>query len=181
MEKHLGQWTKLRAPHVVSPSWARHKTTETVLKNGWRSVAVGGGWWRLVVGGWRLAVLKAILNKKEFGVLKDSIVEPPPLQLLAHGAAVDPVCGTMRPGFSHTHLDRNSLPPLCPGGPGHSTCGHGIGGWPFRAPAPTPERTGRATGADEQCEAHHLGRGATRRCHDQRGSDQGCAYPGAGG
>ena len=58
---------------------ARHKTTETVLHNGWRLVAVGGwglvvgggwrlavgggwwlavgGWWRLVVGGWwRLAV-----------------------------------------------------------------------------------------------------------------------------
>ena len=32
----------------------RHKTTETVLNNGWRLVAVGG--WRLAVGGWRLAV-----------------------------------------------------------------------------------------------------------------------------
>ena len=29
-------------------TWARHKTTETVLNNGWRLVAVGGGW-RLVV------------------------------------------------------------------------------------------------------------------------------------
>ena len=28
-------------------TWAQHKTTETVLNNGWRLVAVGG--WRLVV------------------------------------------------------------------------------------------------------------------------------------
>ena len=34
-------------------TWARHKTTETVLNNGWR-LAVGG--WRLAVGGWRLTV-----------------------------------------------------------------------------------------------------------------------------
>ena len=38
----------------MAKTWARHKTTETVLNNGWR-LAVGG--WRLVaVGGWRLAV-----------------------------------------------------------------------------------------------------------------------------
>ena len=37
--------------------WARHKTTETVLNNGWRLVAVGG-WWRLVaVGGWWLVAV----------------------------------------------------------------------------------------------------------------------------
>ena len=44
-------------------TWARHKTTETVLNNGWR-LAVGGWWrsaadsvWQLVVGGgWQLAV-----------------------------------------------------------------------------------------------------------------------------
>ena len=44
-------------------TWARHKTTETVLNNGWRLAAVGG--WRLAAdgsrqlvggGGWRLAV-----------------------------------------------------------------------------------------------------------------------------
>ena len=35
-------------------TWARHKTTEPLLNNGWRLVAVGG--WRLAVGGWRLAV-----------------------------------------------------------------------------------------------------------------------------
>ena len=42
---------------------ATHKTTEALLNNGWRLVAVGGwrlvvgGWWRMVVvvgGGWRL-------------------------------------------------------------------------------------------------------------------------------
>ena len=38
-------------------TWARRNTTETVLKNGWRLVAVGG--WRLV-------------NKKIMEVLKDS-------------------------------------------------------------------------------------------------------------
>ena len=51
-------------------TWAGHKTTETVVNNGWRLAAVGGwrlaavgGWrlaavggWRLAVGGWRLAV-----------------------------------------------------------------------------------------------------------------------------
>ena len=37
-------------------TWARHKTTETVLKNGWRLAAVGG--WRLAaVGGWWLVVI----------------------------------------------------------------------------------------------------------------------------
>ena len=40
-------------------TWARHKTTETGLNNGWRLVAVGGWWvagggWRLAGGGWRL-------------------------------------------------------------------------------------------------------------------------------
>ena len=47
-------------------TWARHKTTEESLNNGWRLAVVGGwglgvvavgGWWRLVAsGGWRLAV-----------------------------------------------------------------------------------------------------------------------------
>ena len=36
-------------------TWARHKTTETILSNGWRLTAVGS-WW-LVVGGWQLVVL----------------------------------------------------------------------------------------------------------------------------
>ena len=27
----------------MAKTWARHNTTETVLKNGWRLVAVGGG------------------------------------------------------------------------------------------------------------------------------------------
>ena len=57
----------------MAKTWARHKTTETALNNGWRLAAVGGwrrlvvgggwwlvavgGWWRLVVGGgWRLTV-----------------------------------------------------------------------------------------------------------------------------
>ena len=45
----------------MGKTWARHKTTETVLNNGWRLAAVGGWWlavggWRLAVGGWRLAV-----------------------------------------------------------------------------------------------------------------------------
>ena len=63
----------------------RHKTTETVLNNGWRLAAVGGwrlvavGGWRLVaVGGWRLAVggpwglsLRPVLNnKKNWGALQ---------------------------------------------------------------------------------------------------------------
>ena len=37
-------------------TWARHKTTETVLNNVWR-LAVSS-WWRLAVGGgWHLVVL----------------------------------------------------------------------------------------------------------------------------
>ena len=36
--------------------WTRHKTTETVLNNGWRLAVVGGGWWQLAVCGWRLVV-----------------------------------------------------------------------------------------------------------------------------
>ena len=49
----------------VVKTWAEHKTTKTVLNNGWQ-LAVGGGWqsaadggfqWA-VGGGWRLVVLK---------------------------------------------------------------------------------------------------------------------------
>ena len=36
-------------------TWARHKTTEIVLHNGWR-LAIGGGWWLAVSGWWRLVV-----------------------------------------------------------------------------------------------------------------------------
>ena len=36
--------------------WARHKTTETVLNNGWRLAAVGACW-LVVVDDWRLAVV----------------------------------------------------------------------------------------------------------------------------
>ena len=35
----------------IVKTWARHKTTETVLNNGWRLAAVGGGWRALVFGG----------------------------------------------------------------------------------------------------------------------------------
>ena len=38
-------------------TWARHKTTETVLKNGWRLAAVGGGWRLVALGAWQLVVL----------------------------------------------------------------------------------------------------------------------------
>ena len=77
--------------------WARHKTTETVLNNGWRLVAVGGwrlvtvgsvwhlaigGWWRLVAvgGGWRLAVggpWGLSFTEKKMEVLKDSPASSP--------------------------------------------------------------------------------------------------------
>ena len=56
---------------LVVKTWARHKTTEGVLSNGWRLAAVGG-WWQLVIGGWRrLAVggskgLSFTKKKKEF-------------------------------------------------------------------------------------------------------------------
>ena len=39
----------------MGKTWVTHKTTETVLNNGWRLAAVGG--WRLVVGGWRRLVV----------------------------------------------------------------------------------------------------------------------------
>ena len=68
------------ALRFIVKAWARHKTAERVLSNGWRLVAVGGlaagGWWWLVVwrlavgGGWRWAVggpwglsLRAVLKK----------------------------------------------------------------------------------------------------------------------
>ena len=35
-------------------TWAAHKTTETVLNNGWRLAAVGGGWRLVAVASWRL-------------------------------------------------------------------------------------------------------------------------------
>ena len=39
----------------MGKTWARRKTTETELYNGWRLAAASG--WRLeAVGGWRLAV-----------------------------------------------------------------------------------------------------------------------------
>ena len=54
-------------------TWARHKTTETRLNNGWR-LAVGG--WRLAADGpWGLS-LRAVLNNK-LGVRKDG---PAPAQ-----------------------------------------------------------------------------------------------------
>ena len=39
-------------------TWARHRSTEALLNNGWRLARlVVGGWWLLVIGGWwRLAV-----------------------------------------------------------------------------------------------------------------------------
>ena len=37
-------------------TWARHKSTETVLNNGWQLAAVGG-WWLMAVGGWRSMVV----------------------------------------------------------------------------------------------------------------------------
>ena len=66
-------------------TWARHKTTEALLNNGWR-LAVGGGWRLAAVGGWRFVAigggpwvvgvgfgvggpeqlsLRAVLNKKK--------------------------------------------------------------------------------------------------------------------
>ena len=66
-------------------TWARHKTAEAVLNNGWRRLVVGGAWQlavgngRLAVGGgWQLAVgdswsLGAVLNEKS-RVLEDSPV-----------------------------------------------------------------------------------------------------------
>ena len=39
------------ALRFMGKTWARHKTTETVLNNGWPLAAVGG-WRRLAVGGW---------------------------------------------------------------------------------------------------------------------------------
>ena len=50
----------------IVKTWARYKTTQTVLNNGWRLAAVGGwrrlaavggGWWLAAVGSWRLVVL----------------------------------------------------------------------------------------------------------------------------
>ena len=39
----------------MANTWARHKTTQTILSNGWRLAVVGN--WRLTVGdGWRLVV-----------------------------------------------------------------------------------------------------------------------------
>ena len=53
-------------------TWA-HKTTEALLNNGWRLVAVGGGW-RLAVGGpWGLPS-RAVLEKKR-GVFRTALPE----------------------------------------------------------------------------------------------------------
>ena len=41
------------ARYFMGKTWARPKTTKKVLNNGWRFC---GGWRRLAVGGWRLAV-----------------------------------------------------------------------------------------------------------------------------
>ena len=61
-------------------TWARHKTTETVLKNGWRLAAVGG--LRLAFGGgWQLVIVGSgpqglSLNEKEkLGFLKTALAE----------------------------------------------------------------------------------------------------------
>ena len=66
-------------------AWARHKTTETVLNNGWRLVV--GRRWRLAVGGsWRLVVpggcpeKLSLTKNKIIGLLKDT----PVVTLLFH-------------------------------------------------------------------------------------------------
>ena len=53
-------------------TWARHKTTEALLNNGWQLaavgggwLAVGGGWWWAAVGGWWL--LGAVLKRNKNG------------------------------------------------------------------------------------------------------------------
>ena len=50
-------------------TWARYKTTETVLNNVWRLVVVGG-WW-LVVGGWRRLVAR-------YRIFQGCGMSPPP-------------------------------------------------------------------------------------------------------
>ena len=54
----------------VVKTWARHKTTETVLNSCWWLAAVVGGWWCLAVGGWWS--VGAFLNQTKLWVLKDS-------------------------------------------------------------------------------------------------------------
>ena len=44
-------------------TWARQKTTEALLNNGWRLAAVGG--WRLAGGGPSGLSLKAVINKNK--------------------------------------------------------------------------------------------------------------------
>ena len=71
----------------MAKTWARHKTTEALLNNGWRLVAVGGwrflavgSFWLVAVGGWRLAVggpwglaLRAVLSIKQRGFFRTAV------------------------------------------------------------------------------------------------------------
>ena len=60
-------------------TWTRHKTTEALLKNGWRLVAVGGSW-----------SLGAVLNKKKKEVLRTAL----PTRLLKILREAPRLCGT---------------------------------------------------------------------------------------
>ena len=75
----------------MAKTWAIHKTTETVLYNGWR-LAVGG--WRLAVGGWRLAVggPRGLSLTKKNGGSKDS-----PVALMLHCVPLVSVARTCGP------------------------------------------------------------------------------------
>ena len=48
-------------------TWARHKTTETVMNNGWRLVAVGGGRRLAVAAGGRRGPVCAPSAERETG------------------------------------------------------------------------------------------------------------------
>jgi len=92
-----------------------------LVVGGWQLVTVGGGWWWAVGGGCRLPVagflglsLKAVLNKKAIGRLKDTPVADRKQQRMhtCTRAVRHPITQSATQASGHLHNARLNHPPI---------------------------------------------------------------------